>query len=243
MGRFIYGIFQNDSAFGQLMTRIGMIIGANLMFVVFTLPVVTALPAAVALYHVMLRVLRSDGVLNPFKEFWIGFRSNWRQSLVYEIGLVMFGVLCYADLRFCMQAGGVFVYFRYAIVVLAIAAVIVTVYLLPVMAAFADTIPHLMRNAVFFAARKPWKIPVLVFFDVFPLYLTYTDPQTLPLYAFIWVTVGFGAVAMIGSSLLVRDFAKFLPAVEDETAKQEEESGEGEEKAKKSLDEMKKLGM
>lgn len=239
MGRLINGIFQNDSAFGQLMTRIGIIIGANLMFVLFTFPIVTVLPSAVALYHVMLRVLRSDGVINPFKEFWTGFRTNFRQSMMYEAMAAAFALLCYFDLRFCGYAGGVFIWFRYAIYVLAMAGLILTAFLLPVMAAFADTIPHLMRNAVFFAARRPWKILVLVFFDVFPLFLTYSDPQMLPLYAFCWVAFGFGAVAMIGASLLVKDFSEYLPTVYEE----EEQTEKEERKAEKTLEDMKKMGM
>ena len=242
MGRWLYGVFQNDSRFGQLMTRLGIIIGANLLFVLVSLPVITALPAAVALYHVMLRVLRSDGVVNPFREFFKGLKTNFRQSLILEGLLAVFVFLCYADLKFCAQAGGVFTGFRFAIYILAAAVLIVTVYVLPVMAAFEDTLPHLCRNAVFFAARKPWKIVVLLFFDVFPLYLTYTDPQTLPLYAFLWATFGFGAVAMIGASLLVGDFARYLPPLEEPALEEDETSGT-ETRAKKSLEEMKRLGM
>ncbi|MCD8127543.1 MAG: hypothetical protein LUD82_08910 [Clostridiales bacterium] len=40
--RFLRGFMDNDSAFGQLMTRCGILIAANLLFILTLLPVVTA---------------------------------------------------------------------------------------------------------------------------------------------------------------------------------------------------------
>ena len=74
----INSFFSNDSVFGRLMTKIGIIIGANLMFVLFSIPVVTIGASYVALYHVMLKTLRGNGVVNPFKQFWIGFKTNFK---------------------------------------------------------------------------------------------------------------------------------------------------------------------
>ena len=60
----------------------GIVIAANIMFVLVSMPVVTAGPAFAAMYHVMLRFLRSDGEINPFKEFWISLKSNFRQAII-----------------------------------------------------------------------------------------------------------------------------------------------------------------
>ena len=49
MGKFLGGVFSNDSLFGQLMTRCGILVAANLMFIVCSIPVVTAGPALCAL--------------------------------------------------------------------------------------------------------------------------------------------------------------------------------------------------
>lgn len=215
MGRIIGGFLDNDSVFGRIMTRCGIIIGANLMFILFSLPILTLGPSLVALYHVMLKVLRGDGVLNPFKEFWNGFRNNFRQAMIYSAAVVLLSLLGVIDVRFCRQQGGALQWFCYAIYVIGIVLSVITAYLLPVMAAFADTIPHLIRNAVFFAARNPVKILLMLFLDVFPLYLTYTDIQRQPMYVFVWAMFGFGAIAMMGSSLLVKDFSRFLPKPEE----------------------------
>lgn len=215
MGERIQAFLDNDSTFGRLMTRCGIIIGANLMFILFSMPVVTIGASYAALYHVMLKTLRGDGAINPFKQFWIGFKSNFKQATIYWLLLVVLVMFGYADVMFCRQMGGAMEYFMYALYAIGIVALVITLFLMPVMAAFADTLPHLMRNALFFAVQKPFRTLVILFFNVFPLYLTYTDMKMQPLYAFLWCLFGFGAIAMLGAALLLPDFKKYLPEVDE----------------------------
>lgn len=215
MGERLQTFLDNDSTFGRLMTRCGIIIAANLMFLLFSMPVVTIGASYTALYHVMLKTLRGDGVINPFKQFWAGFKSNFKQATIYWIVLLALVVFGYADVTICRQAGGILQYFMYAIYALGMIALTITLHMFPVMAAFRDSILHLMRNALFFAVKKPVRTLILLFFNVFPLYLTYTDAQMQPLYAFIWCFFGFGALAMLGSYMLLPDFKIYLPEVDE----------------------------
>ena len=84
------------------------------------------------------------------------------------------------------------------------------------MAAFEDTLPHLIKNSMYFLVRKPFKFLVIAFFDIFPFVLTYSDLKDLPLYAFIWVFCGFGLLAMLGATLLLPEFKPFLPVVDSD---------------------------
>ena len=74
------GFLDNDSAFGQLMTRCWIIIACNVLFVLLTLPVVTIAPAWVAMDYVFLRTLRGEPDLNPLRVFWRGLRMNFKQA-------------------------------------------------------------------------------------------------------------------------------------------------------------------
>ncbi|MDY4970507.1 MAG: DUF624 domain-containing protein [Lachnospiraceae bacterium] len=215
MGERLQAFLDNDSMFGRIMTRCGIIIAANLMFLLFSMPVVTIGASYTALYHVMLKTLRGDGVINPFKQFWAGFKSNFKQATIYWLVLLALVVFGYADVTICRQAGGIMQYFMYAIYALGMIALTITLHMFPVMAAFRDSILHLMRNALFFAVKKPVRTLILLFFNVFPLYLTYTDAQMQPLYAFIWCFFGFGALAMLGSYMLLPDFKIYLPEVDE----------------------------
>ena len=209
MKGIIFRFFSNDSVWGQLMTRAWILIGANILFVIFSLPLITAGPAFAALYHVMLRTLRSDGEISPIKEFWKGFKGNFRQAFLYWILVLVLLLVGLLDIRFTVYMGGILTWFKYGMV----------------MAAFDDTLPGLVRNAFYFIGRNPVRALIIALVNAGPLVWTYMDLPRLPLYSFLWVTVGFSACAMTVSSLLIKDFNQFLPALDEFGNIAEEEKG------------------
>ena len=80
---------------------------------------------------------------------------------------------------------------------------------------FEDTLPGLIRNAFFFIGKNPLRAVLIALINAGPLVWTYTDLQRLPLYSFLWTAVGFSVFAMTVSSLLIKDFARYLPASDD----------------------------
>ena len=244
------GFLDNDSAFGRLMTRCWIIIACNVLFVLLTLPVVTIGPAWAAMDYVLLRTLRGDGDLNPLREFWKGFRMNFKQAFVCGLAILFLGGFLALEIYWCGQFGGVFQIFRLGLVMILSAVVILALYLFPVMAAFQGDIPTLLKHSLYFAFHRPLHLLTIAFFHIFPLFLTYSDLTNLPLYAFLWCFFGFGAVEMLSASLLLRDFVKYLPAVDQfGNFLTDEESGAGadESATDKSeaeiLEEMRKLDM
>jgi len=205
----------NESPFGRLMTKIGIIICANLMFVLFSLPVVTIGASYTALYRVMFKTMRSGGVTNPFKQFWIGFKTNFLQSTIVWVVFAALMVLLYFDVKICANAGPPISFFQYGAYAVALILTLVLIYTFPSIAAFEGKIKDHIRNAIYFSFHKPWFIPVNLFFHIFPLYLTYSDPHLLPLYAFCWFFFGFGAIVMLTARLLIKDYNKYLPLVDD----------------------------
>ena len=216
MGRLLGGLLDNDSTFGRIMTRVGIIIGANLMFVLFALPVVTIGPGLTGLHYCMLKCLHEDDVINPFKAFWTGFRTNLKQALICSLIAAGIAVILVLDIRFCNSQGGILTIFKYACYALLLFLIIEVIYLMPVMACFEDTIPHLLRNALFFAIRRPLKMLLAAVIHIVPAVITVIDTHLRPLYGFIWTVCGFGLIAMMMAELLIRDFEEFLPKTEDE---------------------------
>ena len=215
MREFANAFMSPDSAFGRVMTKIGIIIAANLMFVLFSLPIVTIGASYAGLYRVMFKTLRSGGVTNPFKQFWIGFKTCFLQATAVSLIYAVLMVEGYFGLRICWQAGGMLSYFQYALYGVALLITLTLIYTFPSIAAFEGTIGNHIRNAIYFAFHKPWWILVNLFFHIFPLYLTYSDPHLMPLYAFCWFFFGFGAITMLTARLLIKDYNRFLPLVDD----------------------------
>ena len=129
------------------------------------------------------------------------------------------------DIRFTVYMGGILTWFKYWIYLIGGTLLILTSFLFPVMAAFDDTLPGLVRNAFYFIGRNPVRALIIALVNAGPLVWTYMDLPRLPLYSFLWVTVGFSACAMTVSSLLIRDFNQFLPALDEFGNIAEEEKG------------------
>ena len=215
MRELMSSFLSNDSAFGRAMTWCGVVIAANIMFFVFSIPVITTGASYAALEFTMMRAERSGGQINPFKEFWKGFKTNWKQSTITFVIGALAAAFLYVDIRIASQAGGAVAAFRIPLTALLIAEISVLIWLFPVMAAFQDRLPRLFTNSIYFAIRRIWALPILLFFHIFPFYLSYTDVQMQPLYAFIWAFFGFACIALLDAKLMIPVFAPYLPRVDE----------------------------
>ena len=85
---------------------------------------------------------------------------------------------------------------------------------------------------------------MILFFDIFPFVLTFSDLQSLPLYAFLWVMCGFGLQAMLAATLLLPEFAPYLTVKEEDNEKESpEEHVTHVQTEEEILEDMQKLGM
>lgn len=126
----------NESRFGRLMTRLGILMAANLMFLISCIPVVTAGAGLCALHHTLLKTLRGDGEINPFVQFLLGFKRNFRQATAAFLLLLMLAVVLTLEIFWCSQFTGPVAAFSYGLYAIAMVALVLALYLFPTMAAF-----------------------------------------------------------------------------------------------------------
>ena len=233
MGRFIGGLFSNDSTIGRIMTALWIIIASSLLFSIFALPVITIGPGLAALHFVMLKRLHTDSALSPVPTFWEGFRQNLKQGIICWLLFLAVAGFLILDIRFCRYQGGILTWFKYGLYAIGFFVLMLWIHLMPVMAAYEDSIPHLLRNALFFATKNPLRAAGLAVIWAVPLVVTYLDERMRPLYGFLWVTCGTGLLAAVTSNMLYKDIARYLPG---------EEPGDGEERAARTTDESEPTG-
>lgn len=220
----IWGILSEESLLGRITSRLWILFGANVLFVLFSLPIVTAGPAWVAMYYVCLKTLRVDSTLNPIREFWNGFRMNFKQAFLGFLGFLVIAAILILDIMFVARTQGSMRLFRYPVYVVSGIMLLILFHVIPVMAAFADTLKGLIRNGIYFAAKNPVRAILILALNVGPMVWTYYDVVRMPLYAFLWATFGFSSIAMICSGMLLKDFEQYLPSLdisEDEEANME----------------------
>lgn len=204
----------NESRFVRLMTRLGILIAANLLFLISCIPVVTAGAGLCALHHTMLKTLRGDGEINPFVQFWLGFKRNFKQATAAFLLLLALAVLLSLEIFWCSQFSGPVAAFRYGLYAIAMAALVMALYLFPTMAAFDAPLPRLLGNSFAFVMKSPLTALCVVATSVVPTLLTLTGGRYQPLFAFIWCMIGASGLAMLHASMLLRLFKPYLPRVD-----------------------------
>ena len=230
-------LFSGDNVFTRFMNRIGILFAANVLFILCCIPVVTAGAGLAALYYTMLRALREDGDIKPVRVFWAGLKENFRQATLVWLVLVGFALLLYLEIFWCGQFTGVVWIFRYGLYAIALAVAVLAVYIFPVMGAFKCTLPQLLKNSVGFAFRQPATILVMLFLHIIPMAWTFFTNAYMPLYAFLWCTIGFSGITMLCSRMLLPLFRPYLSAADCQN------NMPGERSERQILQDMKKLDM
>jgi uncharacterized membrane protein YesL len=215
MGNKIASFFDNDSPFGRAMNKCGIVIVTNVMFWLFSIPLVTVGASMCGMYRVMFKMRRGDGDINPFKQFWAGFKGNFKQATIawlIALALLVFG---FADYQICRAATGVIGNMQFVFLALGIIWAFVILYLFPTMTAFENKLGKLLSNAIFFVVKNPLKAILVLLMHAVPIVATYLYEWLQPLFAFVWVFFGFGLIAFWTSKLLLSEFVPYLPEVDE----------------------------
>ena len=195
-------LLNEDNVVHIALNKIGYIVISNLLFVLCSLPLITAGPALTALYHCTLRTVKGNNN-GTVKTFFRAFRQNFVQSFILWLGILAFGFILFLNTRFLIQTdsgyGKMFFYLSGAILGL---LVIITLYAFPVIAAFSGTLKNQLKNSFLFAFMHFPSTLVIAVISILPLYMTYQDLKLLPLYACCWFFFGFGLTAYINSLIL-----------------------------------------
>lgn len=190
--------------------KIGDVVIANLLFLLCSIPVITIGPSLTALYHCMLRTVK-DNNNGTTKTFFRAFKENFIQSLVVWLGFLAVLLVLILNIRFLNRtesgATKIFLYLSYALMGLSI---ILFLYIFPVIAAFANTLGNLLKNAFLFAFMHFPSTAAIAVISLLPMYMTYQDIKLLPLSAFCWFFFGFGLTALINSVFFYRMFKPYL---------------------------------
>lgn len=206
----------DNSTFGRITGNLWLIIVTNVLFVLCSLPVITAGPAFAAMYYVILKSMRCPyDDISPVREFWKGLKENFVQALTVWIMFLLFAAIAILDIDIISHMQEALSFLRWPVYLAAGVVLMIAVFVFPVMAAFESSTMQLLRNAFYFAARNPLRAVVCMAVCILPLMITYLDLQRLPLYAFLWSTCGFSVTAAVVSRLLIKDFSRFLPDPDD----------------------------
>lgn len=201
---------KEDNILHIFLNQIGDLILANLLFILFSIPIITIGPALTALYTVLLR--KEKGNLHALCQGFVSaFFKSFKTSIAIWLGILAVGICFAFNITFLWNTRTLpallLLILSFSII---FPFVLSCFYIFPVIAFFDNTWRYYIKLSFFLAIRH---IPVsIVLFIVSSLagVITYTDIPLLPLYAFLWFFIGFALLAFLQCKLLYPIFLRYL---------------------------------
>lgn len=216
-------IFSTNNFLGKFMNWIGNIVLLNVLWIIFSLPIVTIGASTTALYYSTMKWIRRDeGYIH--KNFISSFKDNFRQSTIIWIILLIIGLILSIDLRIGLtlsaESGSVISKVMTASsIVLLIPYYFVITYIFPIQAKFENTIKQNLLNSILMAtAHFGYTLLLALITASFILAI-------LTSHAFIGLCIfcGAGLYAYVTGNIFIFVFRKHLP---DELEEDAEARGE-----------------
>lgn len=204
-------IFDMDSPFMRFLNRVADLLILNILVMICCIPIITVGAAMTAMHYVLLKIVRNEeGYL--LKGFFKSFVRNFKQAtLAWLLMLVVIAVYVGDSLIFNYSG----VEFPKALVIAVIAvgviALMIAVYIFPLIARFENTTKNTFRNAAILAFANLPRTIAMVFFYVLPLIISYFSAYSqLFIFLFGISLPAYGAAWMYSSI-----FKRFEPETEE----------------------------
>jgi uncharacterized membrane protein YesL len=200
--------FNYDNFVIRALNKMTDLLVLNIMFIVFSLPVVTIGAALTAMYAVSLKSVRyGDGYVA--KRFLVAFKDNFKQATLAWLIILTAGVLLFLDIRFWQQVdfgvyGKVMLAVSYAI---AGVLIVWATWVFPVISKMRDKLSAQLKNAAKMAVGYfiPYTL-VLVLIEVAAVYCAIVNVGMM----MIMLVIGFAGVSYICSFFIYSVFAKII---------------------------------
>ena len=188
----------------------------NLLWIVCSLPVITAGASTTALYYCTLK-LHKDGDIRVFHDFFKSFKQNFKQATVINLIMLAVAAILYMDLRIVGNIDGTMsqvlyiVFFAFGILYM-----MVFLYIYPVLAKFYNSIKNTFRNAFLMAIRHLPYTVLMAVITLLPAGVFFIKSFRIQSMAIMLLCMfGFALEAFINGHFLVKIFDNYIPADAD----------------------------
>ena len=216
----LQSIFDIKNPFWQFMNELFDVVVLNFMWILFSLPVVTAGASTTAVYSVSFKMLRGDSC-SVVKGFWAAWKANIKQATV--LGLIVYGLsalLALDLLYFFMLQGFITGVLRYVICIILTLLLIVAltsgIYAFALQALFENTVKGTLQNALLLALRYPMRSLGALIVNLVLAAATVLSLYYFPLISMVLLLFGVGLWIFIDTLILRPIMSKYLPPEEED---------------------------
>lgn len=219
------GIFNPDSKFSQIMSRVFDLMVLNLIFIFTSIPIFTVGANYTALYYVTLKMVKNEESY-VWKSYWKSWRQNFRQATGIWMIFLLIGLFLFMDIFLTNQMTGAAAYLKYVFFVLLFIWGMVLTYVFPVLSRFDNTVKQTIKNSLLMAIRHlPWTI-LMVIINLLPLILMlFASPTIASMVSFFMIFLGTSVISLANSWFFANKiFPCYMPSEEEEVLSELEES-------------------
>ena len=198
-----------DNVIPRALSKICDMICLNVLWVICSIPIVTIGASTTALYTVMLKMVRNEeGYI--FRGFLKAFKSNFKQSTLIWLILLLLGIVWTVDFRvagFIPGMAGIIL----SAIFLALGFILLSVmiYIFPLTARYENGIKATFKNALILTVAKLPYTFLMVAIVVAAVFASLWSAFTLLFSLPLWLIIGGALIAWVNSYILRRVFVVF----------------------------------
>ena len=208
-------LFDLDSPLMVALSKLADIIICNIMFCLFSLPVITIGASLTALFHCMQGLVtddeRDEGLV--FRDFWRAFRQNFKQATILWLICLLMIAFLFAYYWVTRSMGGAYArVYQTTFYALVLVFLFGFIYIFPLQARYQNKVRYTLRNAwLLSVAALPWTVLILAINAAFIYVTVFMKPDAFQMSIYIWAVCGFGILAYLDSFFFKRAFRKMSP--------------------------------
>lgn len=193
--------FSVDGSLYKFLTRLWDMIKLNLLWLLFSLPIVTIGAATAAAYSVTLKMVDdTEGYVG--RQFIKGFKENWKQGIPMGILMLFCAYVVYLDFELFHKIGNNPIIFLIFGMIAAFVFTLAFLYAFPLSARYENTLFKTLKNSVDISVRYFVRTLFLVFLLVFEYLLFIFNSTTL----FFGILMGPACMMLTVSGFAIKFF-------------------------------------
>ena len=204
-------MFGIDSKFYEVVSKIAVLVVLNLLFVLFSLPIITMGASTTALYGVTKKMAENrEGYI--FRNFFQLFKENFRQSTVMWIILLVAAMIPTVDLYIInsLERTVITTALKGLMLAAALTVLLVFLYAMALQSTFENTIKNTLKNAFLMGIGYfPWTLLILLI-TLLPIILIVLLGKTAGSVVYVMLFVGFAVLAYLNSYIFNHIFKKYM---------------------------------
>ena len=198
----------------------GNIFLVNILFILFSIPIVTVGASLTAMYTVMLRIVRKEDSVTG-RGFVNAFRENFKKATVIWLMVIAACVVIYGELVYVTNFTGPIVQFYSILAMAEVVLLIITLpFLFPLVARYDNTVWNTIKNAFLLSVSNlgAWLKVALAWFA--PIALSAYYPVLFFSTWYLWIIIGFGLIGFGTSHTINRVFKRAMEQQEKNRSQQ-----------------------